>query len=99
MDNQNVDFAYPGKIFADAHACVICVYNLTSALYQESTINNTHCTVDHFLKKLVFPKTAQSTLLKKRQTMFFHANTIKKGQKMPNYDVHAKHHFFMPNHF
>ena len=32
MDNQNVDFAYPGKIFADAHACVICVYNLTSAL-------------------------------------------------------------------
>jgi len=33
MDNQNVDFAYPGKIFADAHACVICVYNLTSALY------------------------------------------------------------------
>ena len=29
MDNQNVDFAYPGKIFADAHACVICVYNLT----------------------------------------------------------------------
>jgi len=26
--------------------------------------------------------------------MFFHANTIKKGQKMPNYDVHAKHHFF-----
>jgi len=33
MDNQNVDFAYPGKIFADAHACIICVYNLTSALY------------------------------------------------------------------
>jgi len=33
MDNQNVDFAYPGKIFAGAHACVICVYNLTSALY------------------------------------------------------------------
>jgi len=33
MDNQNVDFAYPGKIFADAHACVICVYKLTSALY------------------------------------------------------------------
>jgi len=29
----------------------------------------------------------------------FHANTIKKSQKMPNYDVHAKHHFFMPNHF
>jgi len=29
----NVDFAYSGKIFADAHACVICVYNLTSALY------------------------------------------------------------------
>jgi len=27
--------------------------------------------------------------------MFFHANTIKKGPKMPNYDVHAKHHFFM----
>ena len=25
MDNQNVDFAYPGKISADAHACVICV--------------------------------------------------------------------------
>ena len=33
MDNQNVDFAYPGKIFEDSHACVICVYNLTSALY------------------------------------------------------------------
>ena len=33
MDNQNVDFAYPGKIFADAHACVICAYILTSALY------------------------------------------------------------------
>jgi len=33
MNIQNVDFAYPGKIFADAHACVICVYNLTSALY------------------------------------------------------------------
>ena len=32
MDNQNVDFPYPGKIFADAHTCVICVYNLTSAL-------------------------------------------------------------------
>jgi len=30
--------------------------------------------------------------------MFFHANPIKKGQKMPNYDVHAKRHFFMPNH-
>ena len=29
--------------------------------------------------------------------MFFHANTIKRGQKMPNYDVHANHHFFMPN--
>ena len=23
----------------------------------------------------------------------------KKWQKMPNHDVHAKHHFFMPNHF
>ena len=33
MDNQNVDFAYLGKLFADAHACVTCVYNLTSALY------------------------------------------------------------------
>jgi len=33
MDNENVDFAYPGKIFADAQACVVCVYNLTSALY------------------------------------------------------------------
>jgi len=33
MDNQNVDFACPGKNFTDAHACVICVYNLTSALY------------------------------------------------------------------
>jgi len=22
----------------------------------------------------------------------------KKAKKMPNYDVHAKHHFFMPNH-
>jgi len=33
MDNQNVDFACPGQNFADAHACVICVYNLTSALY------------------------------------------------------------------
>ena len=33
MDNQNVDFAYPGKTFADAHACVICVHSLTSALY------------------------------------------------------------------
>jgi len=31
--------------------------------------------------------------------MFFHANTIKNGQKMSNYDVHAKHHFVMPNHF
>jgi len=33
MDNQNVGFAFSGKNFADAHACVICVYNLTSALY------------------------------------------------------------------
>jgi len=33
MVNQIVDLAYPGKIFADAHACVICVYNLTSALH------------------------------------------------------------------
>jgi len=33
MDKQNVDFAYPRKIFTDAHACVICVHNLTSALY------------------------------------------------------------------
>ena len=33
MDNQNVDFAHPEKIFADPHACVIFVYNLTSALY------------------------------------------------------------------
>jgi len=33
MDNENVDFACPGKIFEDAHACVICVYNVTSALY------------------------------------------------------------------
>jgi len=31
--------------------------------------------------------------------MFFHANTIKKAKKMPNYDIHAKHRFFMPNHF
>jgi len=31
--------------------------------------------------------------------MFFHGSTINKSQKMPNYDVHAKHHFFMPNHF
>jgi len=23
----------------------------------------------------------------------------KKAKKMPNYDVHAKHHIFMPNHF
>jgi len=23
----------------------------------------------------------------------------KKAKKMPNYDVHAKRHFFMPNHF
>jgi len=22
-----------------------------------------------------------------------------KGPKMPNYDVHTKHHFVMPNHF
>jgi len=54
MDNQNVDFAYLGKIFADAHASVICVYNLTPALYLESTNNNTHCTVDHFLKETCF---------------------------------------------
>jgi len=33
MDNQNVDFAYPGKILADAHACVTCVNNLACALY------------------------------------------------------------------
>jgi len=33
MDNQNVNFAYSGKIFADAHACVISFYNLTSALH------------------------------------------------------------------
>jgi len=33
MVNQNVDFPYPGKIFADTHACVICVYNLTSAMH------------------------------------------------------------------
>jgi len=33
MDNQNVDITYPEKIVADAHACVICVYNLTSALH------------------------------------------------------------------
>jgi len=33
MDNRNVDFACPGKIFADSHVCVICVYNLTSVFY------------------------------------------------------------------
>ena len=33
MDNQNVDFAYPWKNFADSHACVIWFYNLISALY------------------------------------------------------------------
>jgi len=33
MDNQNVDLAYPENIFADARACVICVYNLTSSFY------------------------------------------------------------------
>ena len=33
MDNQNVDFAYPEKMFADAHAYVISVCNLTSALF------------------------------------------------------------------
>jgi len=31
--------------------------------------------------------------------MFLHASTIKKAKKMPKYDVHAKRHFFMPNHF
>ena len=38
---------------------------------------------------------------KKCQTMFFQANTIKKGLKNgpSNCDVHAKHHFFMTNHF
>jgi len=27
------------------------------------------------------------------------SNSSKKAKKMPNYDVHAKHHFFMPNNF
>jgi len=43
MNNQNVDFAYPWKNFADAHACVICVYNLTYALY--FAINNHFCVI------------------------------------------------------
>jgi len=42
---------------------------------------------------------SESGISKKCQTMYFHANTIKKGQKIPNDDVHAKHHFFMTNHF
>ena len=33
MDNRMSTLPYPGKIFADDHACVICVYNLKSALY------------------------------------------------------------------
>jgi len=24
---------------------------------------------------------------------------MKKAKQMPNYDAHAKHHFFMPNHY
>ena len=27
------------------------------------------------------------------------ATPSKKANKIPNYDVHAKHHFFVPNHF
>jgi len=49
-------------------------------------------------KQCLFMPTPSKKAIK-CQTMSFHANTIKKGQKMPNYDVHAKHHFFMPNHF
>ena len=30
---------------------------------------------------------------------FFMPTPSKKAKKMPNYDVHAKHHFFMPNNF
>jgi len=43
MDNQNVDFAYPWKIFAEAHVCIVCVYNLRSALY--FAINNHLCVI------------------------------------------------------
>jgi len=32
-EKQNIDFAPPAKISADAHACVVCVYNLTCACY------------------------------------------------------------------
>ena len=34
-EKQNVDFAHPAKIFAEAHACV---YSLTSAFY--GAVNN-----------------------------------------------------------
>ena len=43
MDNQNVDFVYPWNFFADAHVCVVYVYNLTSALYL--AINNHFCVI------------------------------------------------------
>jgi len=32
-------------------------------------------------------------------TAFFMPTPSKTAKKMPNYDIHAKRHFFMPNHF
>jgi len=38
-------------------------------------------------------------VLKNAKQCFFMPTPSKKAKKMPSYDVHVKHHFFMPNHF
>jgi len=38
-------------------------------------------------------------VLKNAKQCFFMPTPPKKAKKMPNYDVHAKHHIFMPNNF
>jgi len=42
---------------------------------------------------------ADPEVLKNAKQCFFMPTPSKKAKKMPNFDVHAKHHFFMPNNF
>ena len=43
MGKQNVDIPINGKISVNAYACVVYVYNVTSALY--CAMNNYFCVV------------------------------------------------------
>jgi len=59
-------------------------------------------------KKLLIPSRQQHQHEQLSQTdrevskicqCFFMPTPSNKAKKLPNYDTHAEHHFFMPNHF